>query len=262
MELAYITNDATLARLAEEAGVDRIFIDLESLGKAERQSGRDLFLSSHRLSDIETIRKAISSAKLMVRVDPIHLGSAQQIASVIDAGADLIMLPYFHQPEQALEFLQLVEGRAESVLLVETQTAAASLDSLLHLPGLSEIHLGLNDLSLSLGKKFLFDLIADGTVAGLCNDLRKSGLPYGFGGIASLHRNDLAVPPELMLAYQVCLGATRGWLGRTFRDIEPLMLAQSIQALRRAIAFWQASDAATQQQMRRELWHQIAVARG
>ena len=124
------------------------------------------------------------------------------------------------------EFIDLVGGRAATVLLVETREAAAILGELTRLPGLSEIHIGLNDLSMSFGKGFLFELIADGTVDGLCATLRGSGLPFGFGGIGSLHRRDLPVPPELILAEQVCQGATRGWLGRTFREIPPLLLQE------------------------------------
>lgn len=35
----YITNDINIARILEKSGVDRVFIDLEKLGKEERQKG-------------------------------------------------------------------------------------------------------------------------------------------------------------------------------------------------------------------------------
>lgn len=37
----YITNRPEIAQIAESAGVDRIFVDLEYIGKADRQSGLD-----------------------------------------------------------------------------------------------------------------------------------------------------------------------------------------------------------------------------
>ena len=37
LKLMYITNDETIAKIAEKHGVDRIWIDLETLGKEERQ---------------------------------------------------------------------------------------------------------------------------------------------------------------------------------------------------------------------------------
>lgn len=41
LKLMYITNRPEIAEIAENAGVDRIFIDLEQIGKAERQEGMD-----------------------------------------------------------------------------------------------------------------------------------------------------------------------------------------------------------------------------
>ena len=49
MILSLITDDVDLAAEAERAGIDRIMIDLEREGKAQRQAGRNLFQSSHRL---------------------------------------------------------------------------------------------------------------------------------------------------------------------------------------------------------------------
>ena len=39
IKLMYITNREEIALIAENAGVDRIFIDLETIGKQERQGG-------------------------------------------------------------------------------------------------------------------------------------------------------------------------------------------------------------------------------
>lgn len=54
------------------------------------------------------------------------------------------------------------------------------------LDGIDEIHIGLNDLHLSLGLTFVFELLANGVVESLCNKLRASSVTYGFGGIACL----------------------------------------------------------------------------
>jgi hypothetical protein len=259
MELSLITNNPVLANLAEDAGIDRIFIDLERLGKAERQVDRGLFLSDHCFNDIERIRHVLHRANLMVRVDPLHCGSEGQVNNVIDAGADLVMLPYFHRLDEAWQFLDLVGNRAAAVLLVETREAAEILGELTQLPGVSEIHLGLNDLSLSFGKAFLYDLIADGTIDGLCNTLRSSGLPFGFGGIGSLRRRDLPIPPELILAYQVYQGASRGWLSRSFREIESSFWKEDVNALRRTIAFWRSADTGEYERMRMSLLRYISV---
>lgn len=235
MKLSLITNRLDLAIRAENLGIDRIFIDLEKRGKSERQSGRNLFLADHSLLDVKSIRPSLHRSKLLVRVDPLHEGSKSQIEQVIDAGADLVMLPYFNQFEEADEFISMVGGRALPVLLVETRASANILEKLTLLPGLSEIHIGLNDLSISYRKNSIFELIYDGTIDELCSILRRSCIPFGFGGIGSLSRIDLPVPPELFLAEQIYQGATRGWLGRTFRETEPPLLDSNYKALRKAI---------------------------
>jgi hypothetical protein len=169
------------------------------------------------------------------------------------------MLPYFHQLQQARRFLELVDRRAKPVLLVETKESAAVLDALCDLPGLSEVHIGLNDLSISMRKGFLFDVIMDGTVDGLCAVLRGCKVPFGFGGIGSLSRRDLPVNPQLVLAEQVCQGATRGWLGRTFRETHPSSLGQELNLLRQAIAFWKSARAEEIERMQIALRQQIAA---
>lgn len=39
LKLMYITNDPDVAMIAQKAGIDRIWVDLETLGKEERQKG-------------------------------------------------------------------------------------------------------------------------------------------------------------------------------------------------------------------------------
>ena len=57
MKLMFITNKDEIALAAERAGVDRIFIDLETIGKQERQGGMDTVQSRHTVEDVRRIRK-------------------------------------------------------------------------------------------------------------------------------------------------------------------------------------------------------------
>lgn len=262
MELSLITNDHVVAQGADSAGVERIFIDLERLGKQVRKNGRELFQSTHVPGDVSRMSTVLRRSKLMVRIDPPHDETPRQIDFVIRSGADYVMLPFFQTVDQARRFVDRIAGRAHAVLLVETAEAVAVLDQLTELPGLSEVHVGLNDLSISLNQRFLFDLLSDGTVNDLCRVLRDAQLPFGFGGIGSLSRSDLPVNPDLILAYQVCQGATRGWLGRTFRETPTLQLPHEIQQLRNRILYWQSSPVADRGRMERELFSQINAASG
>ena len=107
------------------------------------------------------------------------------------AGADLVMLPYFHSAQDIERFVCMVDSRAKVFPLVESKDSLDDIDKILDVPGIDEIHIGINDLSLDLKKKFMFELLADGTVEELCRKFKKKGIPYGFGGIGRIGKGEL-----------------------------------------------------------------------
>ena len=223
LKLMYITNRPEIAQIAETAGVDRIFVDMEFIGKDERQKGLDTVKSHHRVEDVVNIKAALEKAELLVRINPIHEAlrdypaSREEIDATVAAGADIIMLPFFKTPEEVGRFLDIVRGRARTMLLLETPEAVACLDEILKLPGIDEVHIGLNDLSLGYRRKFMFELLADGTVERLCFQLRQKGVFYGFGGIASLGKG--ALPSEYIIREHYRLGSGCAILSRSFCDV-------------------------------------------
>lgn len=226
LKLMYITNRADIAQIAESAGVDRIFIDLEFIGKSDRQGGMDTVQSKHTLDDIKIVSNAITSAELLVRVNPIHdaqenyPSSKIEIDTAIKNGAQVLMLPYFKTIEEVKAFINFVDGRAKTMLLLETPEAVKIIDEILDLNGLDEIFIGLNDLSLGYNKKFMFELLADGTVEDLCYKFKKRGIPYGFGGIASLGKGML--PAEFIITEHYRLGSTCAILSRSFCNVNKI----------------------------------------
>ena len=107
MKLMYITNSTDVATVAENAGVDRIFIDMEYIGKNLRQGGMDTVQNHHTVEDIKNIRKTLKKAELLVRINPVHdrteaySSTEEEVDEVIKAGADIIMLPYFKTKKEA-----------------------------------------------------------------------------------------------------------------------------------------------------------------
>ena len=210
LDLMYITKNPDVAQIAEKAGVDWIFVDMEFHGKELRQGGLDTVQNHHTVEDVANIKAALSSAKVLVRVNPLHdtIGgypsSKDEIGSVIDAGADIVMLPFFKTVEEVEYFIKIVDGRAKVCLLVETPEAAALLEDIVELPGIDMIHFGLNDMHLALGMKFMFQLLTDGSVDKWTNIVGRKGIKYGFGGLASLDGG--AVPGRMILKehYRLC----------------------------------------------------------
>ena len=235
LTLMYITNNPITAQIAQEAGVDRIWIDMEYIGKDERQGGMDTVRNHHTIDDIKKMRPIVTNAELMVRVNPLHTatddyyGSEDEINQSIEAGADVIMLPMFKTADDVKRFVSYVDGRAKVQLLVETAEAAAKIDSILEVPGVDEIHIGLNDLHLAMHKVFMFELICDDTVASLCKKMKAKGIKYGFGGIARVGYGML--PAEYIIAEHYHLGSTAAILSRGFCDANIVKDPMEIEAI-------------------------------
>ncbi len=223
LKLMYITNRPDVAHIAENAGVDRIFVDMEHIGKSLRQGGMDTVQSRHTVYDIQQIRRTLKRAQLLVRVNPIHKqgadwgNSKQELDAVLEHKPDLVMLPYFKTLQEVETFVKLVDGRAKTVPLVETKEAAQMLDEILQVGGIDEIYIGLNDLSLSYGLKFMFQPLADGMIDKMAEKIHRKGIPFGFGGLASMDKGML--PGEHVLMEHYRLGSSSVILSRSFCNV-------------------------------------------
>ena len=215
LKLMYITNDPAVAKIAADAGVDRIFIDMEVLGKAERQGGMDTVQSHHVPEDIAKVRAAIGNkAEIMARVNPLNPNSQAEIDASIENGADVIMLPMWRTADDLRQFVSMVDGRAKVMPLLETDTAADNLPVAVKVSGIDQMHIGLNDLHLCYHQKFMFQLLADGTVDRLCTQLRDANIPYGFGGVGRPGSGTL--PAEYIIGEHYRLGSQYVILSRSF----------------------------------------------
>ena len=220
LNLMYITKHPEIARIAEEAGVDWIFVDMEFIGKDCRQGGLDTVQNHHTVEDVANIRAAVTKATVLVRINPIHdtmddyPSSEEEIEAVIQAGADIVMLPYFKTTEEVHRFIGYVGGRAKTCLLVETPEAADLLDQIVEIDGIDMIHIGLNDMHLALKMKFMFQLLTDGSVDKWTRIIAQKGIMYGFGGLASL--NGGTVPGRMILKEHYRLGSQMVIVSRAF----------------------------------------------
>lgn len=233
LELIQITNDTAFARRCDALGGFRLFVDLERLGKAQRQAGRDTFISAHSVDDVGRVKQVLRRSPLMVRLNPLHENTPAEVEAVLSQGADQLMLPMFTQADQLREFSRLVDGRAPIVPLLETDGALQSLDEWIGTPGLGEVFVGLNDLHLSLGLRFMFQPLALGLVDRVAAAARERGLRFGFGGIARVDEGLL--PGRDVLAEHLRLGSGSVILSRTFhRGDETDPFEAEVAKLRRA----------------------------
>ena len=256
MKLFLITATPSIAKFALENGVDRIFVDLEVLGKAERQGHLDTVKSCHSIADIEAVRAVIGTAPIMARLNPLNECSIEEVEGAIAAGADILMLPMFRTAQEVQSFSSLVAGRAPISLLVETADAMHNLSACIEISGVSEVHIGLNDLTLDLGLTFMFEPLYNGLVDAMALTIRAAGLPFGIGGIARVGEGML--PAESILFEHARLGSTAAILSRTFHrqaaTVEEmknsLNFDREVNELRRAYAAGLTASLSEQEEIR------------
>jgi hypothetical protein len=231
LDLIQITNDPAFARRCDALDGMRLFVDLERLGKAQRQAGRNTFISTHEVADVGRVKAQLRRSRLMVRVNPLNPDTRDEVEAVLRQGADLLMLPMFENGSQLREFLAIVDGRAPVSALLENAGALATIGDWIDAPGLSEVFVGLNDLHLSLGRRFMFEPLAEGLVERVASLAHARGIAFGFGGIARLEEGLL--PGRDVLAEHLRLGSGAVILSRTFHNSQgATTFEQEVAALR------------------------------
>lgn len=212
--LLFITANPEVASFVIKQGANRIFVDLEILGKVERQGHLDTVISRHKMEDVSLLSPVLPAGSLLVRLNPVHPGTESEVDDAIRRGADTLMLPMFRGPSEVSRFCEAVNSRAKVCLLVETIGAMESLSECIKIAGVDEVHIGLNDLHLEMGCRFMFEPLVSGHVERMAETLRNAYIPFGIGGLARVGEGLL--PAELLLAEHARLGSTCAILSRTF----------------------------------------------
>ena len=230
MELMVIENDPVKALQYIECGVDRIFIDLEIIGKVERQGHLNTVISLHSLDDVGLVKRAISDSKLLVRVNPINPDSEYEINKSIELGADILMLPMFKTKKEVESFIKIVNGRVKVNLLLETPEAANCIDDILTVSGIDEIHIGLNDLHLALGLSIMMEMYLGDFLERVTSKVIAQKISLGIGGIAPLDAG--LISGRLVAAEAILLGCERFILSRAFPKSDLVLFKENIQQLK------------------------------
>ena len=263
--LTAITRDLDLAARADAAGVDRIGVDIERLGKQNRQAHVcGARISDHELSDLHALRRVVRRAALFARVNPLHDGSHCEVEHAIAAGAGALTLPFFVCPSQVEAFVRLVDGRAAVVLLVETAPALVRLRDIVSVSGIDEVIVGLNDLRLATGVANQFELVVSDVMSMIADTVRSRGLRFGFGGVARACDCSLPVPSDLVLAQHARLESTSSWLSRSFfrPDPDAVDVNREIAALRARVAYWREQPPCALAAERERLRCHLSTCRG
>lgn len=255
------TNDPKRAGWAGRHGIDRIGLDLETLGKSARQKGLATWISPHRIEDLKSIRPVLGKARLFVRCNPLGPHTQVEVDRLLACGVEVLMLPNFTEAREVEHFMRIVDGRARVVPLIE-RAAALPIIKLLAGLGIGELHVGLNDLSIDLGQSNRLVVLAGKEVARFAEEASALGMSFGLGGLGRAFDEALPVPSDLVYAQHARLGASGALLARSFfkKDMTELEFAAEIAALHQRLDFWRDQPAEALERARVRLLQYAAVA--
>ena len=253
--LTLLTADPRRAALAGRAGVDRIGIDRERLGKADRQAGQDARISLHDWHDLRAIAPVAGRADLFVRINPLHSETCVEVETALQLGARVLMLPGVRAAEDVAAFVGFVRRRAVVSILIELAPAVVRIREILETPGIDEVMIGLNDLHLQMGAANHFEMLVSPLVEMLAAETRRRGLPLAIGGVGRAADDRLPIPADLVYAQYPRLGATGAWIARSFdRDSDILPDYEvEVRLLRDRLSQWAESTPDQLERARAEL---------
>lgn len=221
------TNDPDLGPKAAQAGVDRLVVDIERRGKKARQSGWHLECNRHQIRDLEAFREL--QAVSILRVNSLHPKTSAEIDLGLKCGAGGFILPMVRYPEEVVSFVNLIDGRALAIALVETLTGLINLMDISRIKGLDEVYIGLNDLALEAKWPFGWRLLSEGILDFF---VKKCAVPFGLGGATVL---DCGKPlsTDAIMGELARLGASSVIIRRAFRrDVKHLDMKEEVSRMK------------------------------
>lgn len=212
LELVLFENEAEEARRYLPDGISSFIVDWEILGKASRQEGFDTEIRPGTAADLEGIA-AVPGARAWCRINPYGAHTAPEIEAALAGGARVILLPMATSLGEVEAFIDLVDGRCETGILIETVQAQALAARLKALP-FDYAFFGLNDFAISRGDPCIFNALVDGSVEAARNAL--PDVRFGVGGLTAIERGD-PIPAVHLLEEMDRLGCEFAFLRRSFR---------------------------------------------
>ncbi len=226
MKYFLFSNDINLAKEVDNYDeIDSFFIDLEIIGKEKRQKNKNTLISYHEINDIRRVRDYLNKTSLGVRTNPIYENIKNEINECISMGADVLMLPMFKKIDEINYYIDLVNGRCKIDLLLETPESLEIINKIPY-KNIRFIHFGINDLSLALNYKMMFQMYLDEKLSIATNYLMKNNLIFGIGGVGAI--GSLPISPDLIFSAAIKHGAKRLILSRSFlKKIDPNNITKS-----------------------------------
>jgi hypothetical protein len=205
-------HDPDLVRAYADAGVTHFIVDMEWKDKHERQQGFDTEIAPVSVRSIGLLTR-IPTVFVSCRINGFCDSTKDEVEAAINEGVHRIFLPMASCVEEVQAFIGIVDGRCETAILIETQRATTIARDLARLP-VDAVYIGLNDLTISRGSRFIFSAVRDGSVRRMREAF--AGRQFGFAGVTALGRG-FPIPCRMLLAEMAALDCTFTFARRSFR---------------------------------------------
>jgi hypothetical protein len=228
----FSTNPATV-RTALAAGVDGIIVDWENQGKKSRQESFDTQINYDTYDDLCRVREVTPEGQLICRINGFsHEHTHEEVELALKAGADEIFLPMVQHCEDASRTYDMISGRAEFSILIETVPALSCLEELSKLP-LKRAYIGLNDLHIQQNSRNIFVPLMNDTVKNIRGQF---DIPLGAGGV-TYPPNGKPIASKYLINEYARLGINFSFLRRTFlKDHENHSMDYMVHKIKKAYA--------------------------
>lgn len=216
-EPIYITNSTHVVGNLIDSPVSQFMIDLETVGKAERQKGWGSFISDHSIGDIDSLAKIIPPSRLLVRSNPPSDQLSFEVKDYVARGAGHVMIPMIQNIDQIEKLKSEVKLEYRIHFLIETKWSMINVEQLLELFPSCIVHVGLNDLHRELKLKSHFHVYLSPYFDGLTEKLLRREVTFGVGGIGKY--NGEKIDSKLILQVMKTFGGSRVIMSRGFREM-------------------------------------------
>ena len=210
-----ITNDIERATTLSDCGVQQIMVDIEIIGKVERQGHKNTVISKHGLSDVLKLKQLNLKSEIICRINPFNIATKMEVDSAIEYGADIIMIPMINSLEDYRSIVNMIGSRAEVLPLIETPYSFFKVHEIISYSEIKQIHFGLNDLCISLGMRNLFEVLLSETFQNIVSNIDVKSMRVGIGGIGDPQVHQKVDALLLLNTYLKC-GASSVILSRNF----------------------------------------------
>ncbi|MTW22760.1 hypothetical protein [Allochromatium palmeri] len=199
LELVLFENDAASARRHMAWGISSFMIDWEVMGKDFRQLGFDTEIRPGTVEDLKGIA-SLPGARAWCRINRYGSHTASEVGMALDAGAQVILLPMVSELSKVASFVEMIDHRCETGLMIETMEGAALAPQLRGFP-IDLVFFGLNDFAISRGGGSIFRALADGAVERVRRAIPE--IRFGVGGLTDLRRG-YPIPSTRLLSEEPC----------------------------------------------------------